>query len=105
MDRACVHFSARLAISFWHRVLAIDKTCRSRRAFAANYAFWHESGYFDDVAVTKPLLHLWSLGIEEQFYIFWPMPVWLAWKKRLNFLWLAAAIGCISLAIKFVEYP
>jgi hypothetical protein len=32
MDRACVHFSARLAISFWHRVLAIDKTCRSRRS-------------------------------------------------------------------------
>jgi peptidoglycan/LPS O-acetylase OafA/YrhL len=42
-------------------------------AFAANFVFWHEAGYFDTAANTKPLLHLWSLGVEEQFYIFWPI--------------------------------
>ena len=54
--------------------------------FISNYLFWQESGYFDTAAETKPLLHLWSLGIEEQFYIFWPLLLWLAWKSRLNLL-------------------
>lgn len=38
----------------------------------ANLLYWQESGYFDRASEGKPLLHLWSLGIEEQFYIFWP---------------------------------
>src|SRR5215831_15751110 len=42
-------------------------------AFVANFVLWNESGYFDNAAETKPLLHLWSLGVEEQFYIVWPL--------------------------------
>lgn len=42
-------------------------------AFVPNFAFWKEVGYFDAAADTKPLLHLWSLGIEEQFYLLWPL--------------------------------
>ncbi|MBN1207430.1 MAG: acyltransferase [Myxococcaceae bacterium] len=42
-------------------------------AFVANIASWREAGYFDQAAELKPLLHLWSLGIEEQFYIVWPL--------------------------------
>ena len=38
-------------------------------AFVSNLILWSESGYFNNAGVTKPLLHLWSLGIEEQFYI------------------------------------
>ncbi len=38
-------------------------------SFLSNFALWSESGYFDGAATSKPLLHLWSLGIEEQFYI------------------------------------
>ena len=37
-------------------------------AFTSNFLLWHEAGYFDPRAELKPLLHLWSLGIEEQFY-------------------------------------
>lgn len=37
--------------------------------FVSNLVLWSEAGYFDNAAETKPLLHLWSLGIEEQFYI------------------------------------
>jgi peptidoglycan/LPS O-acetylase OafA/YrhL len=42
-------------------------------AFISNFMLWHESGYFDTSAVAKPLLHLWSLGVEEQFYVLWPL--------------------------------
>ncbi len=42
-------------------------------AFINNVVSWRESGYFDNPAETKPLLHLWSLAIEEQFYLFWPL--------------------------------
>jgi peptidoglycan/LPS O-acetylase OafA/YrhL len=53
--------------------------------FLSNFILWHESGYFDNAAETKPLLHLWSLGIEEQFYIFWPLIVWALWRfKKLR---------------------
>ena len=38
----------------------------------ANLFFWQEAGYFDAGALSKPLLHTWSLGVEEQFYLLWP---------------------------------
>jgi peptidoglycan/LPS O-acetylase OafA/YrhL len=52
-------------------------------AFIANFVFWRESGYFDVAAHLKPLLHLWSLGIEEQFYLFWPVLLGALWKRRM----------------------
>ena len=64
--------------------------------FISNFVFWNESGYFDNAADTKPLLHLWSLGIEEQFYIVWPLLLWFAWKRRLNLLTITLAIAVIS---------
>lgn len=51
-------------------------------AFLSNFILWHESGYFDNAAETKPLLHLWSLAIEEQFYIIWPLIVWALWRLK-----------------------
>lgn len=54
-----------------------DMTGFSRSAVAAlfslsNFVFYLESGYWDTASEFKPLLHTWSLGVEEQFYIFWP---------------------------------
>ncbi len=54
--------------------------------FVSNLLFWNESGYFDNLADTKPLLHLWSLGIEEQFYIVWPLLLWIAARRKANLL-------------------
>ena len=65
--------------------------------FVANYVLWNEAGYFDADADTKPLLHLWSLGIEEQFYLIWPLMVFAAWQARLNLVALTIAIFIISL--------
>jgi peptidoglycan/LPS O-acetylase OafA/YrhL len=41
--------------------------------FSSNILFWNESGYFDTQALLKPLLHTWSLAVEEQFYVFFPL--------------------------------
>ena len=67
--------------------------------FISNFLLWNENGYFDNLAETKPLLHLWSLGVEEQFYIVWPALLWFAWKRRLNLLTIAIAVGIISFAL------
>ncbi len=48
--------------------------------FGENFMLWTESGYFDRAAQHKPLLHLWSLAIEEQFYVCYPPLVWLLWR-------------------------
>jgi peptidoglycan/LPS O-acetylase OafA/YrhL len=65
-------------------------------AFISNFVLWGESGYFDNSAHTKPLLHLWSLGIEEQFYIVWPLLLWLASKLRFSFFVLTFILAALS---------
>ena len=50
--------------------------------FLSNFILWYETGYFDNAAETKPLMHLWSLGIEEQFYIVWPLVAWFLWRLK-----------------------
>src|SRR5947209_17747427 len=44
--------------------------------FTSNFFFWFQSGYFDHAAVEKPLLHTWSLAVEEQFYLALPLLLW-----------------------------
>ncbi|RJG09407.1 acyltransferase family protein [Massilia cavernae] len=67
--------------------------------FVSNAVLWNEVGYFDRAADTKPLLHLWSLAIEEQFYIFWPVLLLVAAKRRFSFMALAAGLALLSFAI------
>ena len=48
--------------------------------FASNILFWSESGYFDTATELKPLLHTWSLAVEEQYYVLFPLFLMLLWK-------------------------
>lgn len=74
--------------------------------FTSNLILWSESGYFDLDSMRKPFLHLWSLGVEEQFYLFWPpllSAIWLKFKELGKAL---ATITILSFAsnILLIEY-
>ncbi len=64
--------------------------------FLVNFALWHEGGYFDTQAELKPLLHLWSLAVEEQYYAVWPL---LLCVFRRYALWMIVALGAFSFGI------
>jgi peptidoglycan/LPS O-acetylase OafA/YrhL len=76
----------------------LGKHVASGTLFIQNIVFWQESGYFDTTASLKPLLHLWSLAVEEQFYIFFPLLLLLIWKKK----WPLAAIMVVLLVVSLV---
>jgi peptidoglycan/LPS O-acetylase OafA/YrhL len=74
----------------------LGKHMAAGAGFVSNLVLWSESGYFDNIALTKPLLHLWSLGIEEQFYLLWPLIAYFAWKNKLNILLTITIILSVS---------
>ncbi|PCJ18107.1 MAG: hypothetical protein COA96_17180 [SAR86 cluster bacterium] len=53
-------------------LVSFSKSLLSVLAFSSNFFFWSESGYFDTASELKPLLHTWSLAVEEQFYLVFP---------------------------------
>lgn len=69
--------------------------------FASNILFWRESGYFSASSEENPLLHTWSLAVEEQFYIIFPLVLWLIWRwwpRGLVPLLVIAAVISLALA-------
>ncbi|MFD2884490.1 acyltransferase family protein [Pseudomonas lini] len=77
-------------------------------SFVSNFVLWSEAGYFDKASELKPLLHLWSLGIEEQFYVVWPLLLWAGWRLRIPLLPIVVLIGLASFAMNMVgihEHP
>jgi len=94
----------------WFALLAdeykqLGKHIAAGAGFISNFILWNEAGYFDNTAETKPLLHLWSLGIEEQFYIVWPLLLWFAWKRKFNLLTITivVAVATFILNLKGVK--
>ncbi len=68
--------------------------------FSSNIVFWREIGYFGAAAALKPLLHTWSLGIEEQYYVLFPLFVLLMWRLGKRWLLLSfLVLGALSLLL------
>jgi peptidoglycan/LPS O-acetylase OafA/YrhL len=71
--------------------------------FASNVLFWLHSGYFDRLAAERPLLHTWSLGVEEQFYLLFPVTFLLLW--RFGKRWLGAVVVALAIvSLTLAEY-
>ncbi|MEJ4044304.1 acyltransferase family protein [Erwinia sp. SLM-02] len=67
--------------------------------FTENFLLWSEDGYFDKASIFKPTLHIWSLSIEEQFYIFWPFIIAFFVKRKIEvkgILFFIIASFCIN---------
>lgn len=62
----------------------------------SNLVLWSEAGYFDTASTRKPFLHFWSLGIEEQFYLVWPLLLILFFKFRSHLLACLVSLTAIS---------
>jgi peptidoglycan/LPS O-acetylase OafA/YrhL len=74
----------------------LGKHIAAGAVFISNFLLWSDSGYFDTSAETKPLLHLWSLGIEEQYYLIWPLLVYAAWKRKLALPTVILVVSLLS---------
>lgn len=97
---------AGLFILLPHELVALGRSAVAATMFVSNILFWQESGYFDAASTSKPLLHTWSLAVEEQFYIFFPLVLWAVfrWLRRwLLAVVIAGALG--SLALSAVLLP
>ena len=75
-----------LLAAYWvlipKQLISTAQSALSYTAFSSNIYFWRDQGYFNAAAITKPLLHTWSLAIEEQFYFGYPILLTLVAKFR-----------------------
>lgn len=78
--------------------MEVAGTAVASSLFSANVSFWLNSGgYFDTDAVLNPLLHLWSLGVEEHFYIFTPIILFLIYKwGKGSRWWMLGGLLCLT---------
>jgi peptidoglycan/LPS O-acetylase OafA/YrhL len=79
--------------------LALGRQISAAALFVSNFVLMRDSGYFAPSAELNPLLHLWSLAIEEQFYLVWPIVLVLSRKARLNAVKVIAAVCVTSFAV------
>jgi peptidoglycan/LPS O-acetylase OafA/YrhL len=80
----------------------LGKHIAAGATFLQNFVLWSESGYFDNSSDTKPLVHLWSLSIEVQLYIFWPLLLGFIFKNNLNVLKVVLLIITISFLVNIL---
>ncbi|MBT3280168.1 MAG: acyltransferase [Campylobacteraceae bacterium] len=82
----------------------LGKHAKSSLWFFQNFRLISEVGYWDQAAQLKPLLHFWSLSVEEQFYLFWPLVLLIIYKIPLNSLWtLIIVLISLILIPYFIE--
>ena len=99
-----------LALGFWlslpQQLASLAKNTIASTLFSANLMLLSETGYFDIDASLKPLLHLWSLGVEEQFYLIWPIALSLTPRRFRLALMVLVMIGSFALNVALIgRYP
>lgn len=81
---------------FADEFMQMGKQMAGGAGFIANIVLYSETGYFNTLSVTKPFLHLWSLGIEEQYYLVFPIILYFIYKRKLNPLVVISILFVIS---------
>ena len=89
-----------LILPFGYQVLG--QSAVALTVFASNIQFWRTSGYFDPAAEENPLLHTWSLSVEEQFYLIVPLLLCLVFTLRFQ-RYLGLVLGLVVLASLLVS--
>jgi len=90
---------------FWMLPYEMENFSRSILAvvfFVSNILFWRQTGYFATDAALEPLLHTWSLAVEEQYYFFFPLAFLACW--RLGLRWVIGLFVLAGLASFAVAY-
>jgi peptidoglycan/LPS O-acetylase OafA/YrhL len=72
-------------------------------SYIENFLLRRETGYFDTRANLKPLMHLWSLGIEEQFYLTYPLFLWIMWRFRRNLFAVVLVLAAFSFSLNVLQ--
>lgn len=80
------------------------RSLQSVAAFISNFYFQRKTGYFDGAADEKPLLHTWSLAVEEQFYLLFPLALLLIWNLRGKSAALKASLAVAAASLAYSEF-
>lgn len=84
-------------------LVSFSRSIISVPIFVSNIFFWRDTDYFHATAELKPLLHTWSLAVEEQYYIALPIFLLLIYKfSRLSIFLIISLLSCLSLAVSYV---
>jgi peptidoglycan/LPS O-acetylase OafA/YrhL len=89
----------------WAWMLPVETIAFSRSllaviTFVPNVYFWLTTSYFGTAAEKLPLLHTWSLGVEEQFYLLFPLLLWFAWRFGIRVVAiLTILLACVSFGL------
>ena len=83
-------------------IKAFSKSLVAVAAFVSNILFWREGGYFETPGAVKPLFHTWSLAVEEQYYVLFPLFLLLIWrwgKRWITVIFVTLAIFSLAAAV------